>query len=562
MKNLTYQEVFSKIKLILKPETSFYFVAVIYGIGISILTLAVPISVQSLVNTVSFGILILPIVILSIVLLSLLIFSGILKALQTYIVEIFQRRFYARTTLNLSHQIIESDCSAFKRRNPVSLINRYFDVMTVQKSLTKLLVDGVTIVLQSIVGLLVLAFYHPYFLVFDILLVLLLWMVWALFGKRALKSAVYESKAKYKAANWFQEVARTSNFFKRKSRKKSALKKSEEVIDNYIQKRRQHFYALFGQTILLLIMYAVMSSLILGLGGFLVIKGELTLGQLVAAELIITIILSGFSKAGKHLESFYDLYAAVDKLSEFHGIKIDRKSSEGEESPKGYELDFQNAAVDTTVGHFDLNYKFEEGKNYFIRSKYNSLKLYFIDVVQDFIKPKTGKIKLGGVNFHRIASENIRDKIHVVDQPLVFDGTIKENLAFGLEDISEARINEALEVVDLLTVIDSLDNGIDEHLLPSGYPLWASQMERLEIAKAIIAKPDILIITEIIDHLEEHRRNKVLDFLMKTHSTVIVFSHRDLDHDGFDNYLLLDKAKTTECVDIKELRQRSNDEEN
>lgn len=554
--DISYKEIFSKLKLILSPETPFYVVSIIYGIGISILTLAIPISVQSLVNTVSFGILIQPLIILSIILLALLIFSGILKALQTYIVEIFQRHFYARTTLGLSHQILSSDYAEFRKGNPVSLVNRYFEVMTVQKSLTKLLVDGVSIVLQSIVGLLLLAFYHPYFLVFDIILMIMLWLVWALFGRRAIYSAVKESKAKYQAASWFQEIARASKFFKQQGRKEAALERSETKVQHYIGERKKHFHAVFGQTIILLVVYALMSSLILGLGGFLVIKGELTLGQLVAAELIITIILSGFSKAGKYLESFYDLYAGVDKLSQFYDIKQEVTPNREMKVPESFGLEFKDACVDTTCAEFCLNYNFEQGKSYLMRSRFNSLRLFFLDVLQNIIKPKTGQITLGGIEYYDIKKEDIRKSVYIVEQPLMFEGTIRDNLTFGMNGVSDAVIHEALIAVDLMDAIDSFDKGLDQNLLPSGYPLWTSQVLRLEVAKAIIYNPEILVLTDVFDHIEKERKNRIMAKLVESKSTLLVFSHFAFNDNHFDKYLLLDKDKIVECDDSMDLQKR------
>jgi putative ABC transport system ATP-binding protein len=310
-----------KIKLILNPEYPFYISSIIYGIGVSVLTLAIPISVQSLVNTVAFGVLTQPLVVLSIVLLLLLLFSGVLNALQVYVIELFQRRFFARTTLEVTQKLLKSSHEFVYQQNAVEFTNRFFDVMTVQKSFTTLITGGVAVILQTLVGLILLAFYHPYFLVFDILLIISLYYIWALFWRDALGTAVVESKAKYKVASWLEEVARENLFFKSNSRMEYALKVSDKNVIHYLDSRSKHFKTVFYQTILLLGTYALMSSLILGLGGYLVIEGQLTLGQLVAAELVVTVILASFSKAGKFLESFYDLFAAIDKLSQFYDLK-------------------------------------------------------------------------------------------------------------------------------------------------------------------------------------------------------------------------------------------------
>lgn len=190
-----------KIIHVLKPGKEFYIVSTIYGIGVSILSLIIPISVQTLVNTVTFSALTQPLVVVSLLILSVLVFSGILRAIQIYTIEMLQRYFYKTTSLDMSEKILGSDLKKFGKTNATSLVDRYFDIMTIQKTLTTLLTDGVSLILKTIVGLLLLAFYHPYFIAFDIILIVFIIIVWRLFGARAMYSSVEESKAKYKVAS-------------------------------------------------------------------------------------------------------------------------------------------------------------------------------------------------------------------------------------------------------------------------------------------------------------------------------------------------------------------------
>ncbi|MDA8793697.1 ABC transporter transmembrane domain-containing protein, partial [Bacteriovoracaceae bacterium] len=322
----------------LKPEASFYLTSVVYGIGVSILSLAIPISVQALVNTVSFGVLTQPIIILSFILLGLLILSGVLNAFQVYVIELFQRHFYTRVSTDITLKLLYSTPKELSKKNGVDLVNRYFDVMTVQKKIAILLTGGITIVLQTIVGLLLLAFYHPYFLIFDIIFIIMLWPVWSIYSKKAIIAATEESKSKYEMATWLEEIARINHFFKNTETKSFAIQRADQNIKSYLINRKKHFYYLFSQNVLLLIIYAVMSSFILGLGGLLVIKEELTVGQLVAAELIVTVILGSFSKFGKYLESIYDLIAATEKISSLYAIDQYKEPESIIDEVKKYDL--------------------------------------------------------------------------------------------------------------------------------------------------------------------------------------------------------------------------------
>jgi putative ABC transport system ATP-binding protein len=418
--------------------------------------------------------------------------------------------------------------------------------MTVQKSFTILLTGGTIIFLQTFVGLTLLAFYHPYFLLFDFILIILLYLVWFLFGKKAIITAINESNSKYKVANWLEEIARENLFFKTRKRKDAALKISDSYILNYLKDRKSHFKKVFGQEIFLLTIYALMSSLILGLGGFLVMKGQLTLGQLVAAELIVTLILSSFSQFQKYLDAFYDLIAAIEKLSHFYDIPTKREAIL--ESIKNEDNELKLSSVFFKDGRYNFlyNYTFERGKNYFIQSKFFSTKLVFLDLVQGLIKPLKGSLQIGGINYNQISSLDIRDFIYVVDRPIIFTGKLIENLTIGVNHISHNEIRDILDLVDLWPTIEVLKKGLETEILPSGYPLWPSQLLRLEIARAIINRPKVIIITENFDRIEEDRKAKILNYLLRSEITLLVFSNKTLSDIIPDKNIIFSRDKILE----------------
>jgi putative ABC transport system ATP-binding protein len=539
---ISYAEIRQKLKLVLGSENQFYIVTFVYGLGVGVLTLAIPISVQSLVNTVSSNVLIQPLVVLSLLLLSLLIFSGILKAFQTYIIESFQRRFYARTSSEISVKILNASYSQTNERNAVELMNRYFDVMTVQKTVAKLLTDGVSLILKTVVGLLLLAFYHPYFLVFDVLLVILIALVWKIYGKAAIKSAIYESKAKYQVASWLEELARANFFFKTDSKKKRALKKSDDLIHNYLNKRESHFKKLFSQKIFLLIIYAFMSALVLGLGGYLVINGELSLGQLVAAELIVTVILSSLSNSAKYLESFYDLYAAVDKISSFHGLTPETSVLLSNKEPLiGGDLNFDSVRVNNGKSNLFYDFNFKAGSTYIIESKVYSSKQFFLSLIQQIEHPHEGEIKLGNQVFGSLSPIILRDEVHVITKTLTFEGSIRENLSWGKDNIKDSELTLALQNTYLGESLNSFEDGLDTLLLPSGYPFWSSQLFRFEIARALINKPKILVLTEVFDQIEDKRILSMMKELQKLDITIIYVTNKNLNNMLYEEKLILDE---------------------
>lgn len=535
-REFSFQEVFAKVNLILRPELSFYVIAVIYGVGFSVLSLAIPISVQSLVNSVTFGVLFQPLLVLSVVLFLLLGAFGALNALQIYIIELFQRRFYARMSAEIIEILVGADSKALTDRNGPELVNRYFDIMTVQKNVSILLTGASSVVLQTFAGLLLLAFYHPYFLVFDALLIFCLIIVWKVFGRKAIAHAINESKAKYSVARWLEEVAANSFFFKGPKKSLRTFRETDQRVGQYLDYRSLHFKNLFWQVCLLLGVYAVMSSIVLGLGGYLVIKGQLALGQLVAAELVATIILTGLAKSGKYLEALYDLVAAVDKIGEFYELPLEL-GKEGQALIDGKSelgLEFNEAIVKLGDASFTFDYRFRGGDNYLIRSKHHTSKLLFIDALSSRIRPIKGRVAFRGVNLEKLSPSELSERVYIVDRPVLLEASIEENLTYGLDHVSAHHINEAIEVVGLEKVIDQLPEGSKTKLSHNGSPLWSSELIALELARAIIARPDIVIVSDRFDQINVEGQQRILKRLKEMPMTTIVFSNRALGAEGFE----------------------------
>jgi len=294
------------VKRIIRPEKRFYQAVIIYGAAISLLSLAVPLSVQTLINSVANTALPQAVVSVVIMLFVLLFFYSTLNALQLYAMELFERRFFTRVTAELVHAQLQSN--AEDNETP---FNRFFEVVHVQKSIPTLMIGGFSLFLQTIVGLVVVSFYHPFLLVFTVALVLMCVVAWLIWHKSALQGALGVSVAKYAMADWLEHIEHAP-FDADKFVYEAA--KCELLNQQYVAARRRFFHCSFSQNILFLGIYVIASVSLLGLGGMLVIQGQLSLGQLVAAELIFSAILAGVAKFGYYLTIYYELCAASLKL--------------------------------------------------------------------------------------------------------------------------------------------------------------------------------------------------------------------------------------------------------
>ena len=313
----------SRLLALLRPEWSDIWVVVVFAFFAGILSLATPIAVESLVNTVAFGQLLQPLVVLSLMLFGFLAFASMMRAVQTFVVEIIQRRLFARVAADLAYRFPRITKDALAGNYGPELANRFFDVITLQKVVAQLLLDGIATVLATVIGMAVLAFYHPWLLGFDALLLLFTVGGILLLGRGALATGIDESKQKYRLAAWLEDLIRCPVGFKAAGALEFALDRANQITADYLASRRIHFRILYRQLLFLLGLQAVAGTVLLGFGGWLVIRGDLTLGQLVAAELIVAMILGSSAKLGKHIDSFYDVIASVDKLGHLFDLDIE-----------------------------------------------------------------------------------------------------------------------------------------------------------------------------------------------------------------------------------------------
>lgn len=535
--DLNSPRIFHFLKKILGHDASFLYVAAAYSVIISLLSITVPISVQLLINSVSFTALLQPVITLGIILLVLLIFSGVLYSLQFYTVEIFQRRFITNMSARLCLHLVNADVKALEESNSSELINRFFEVIAVQKSVAKFLTKTLSFLLQAIIGLVLVSFYHPFFLIFSLIVAICLYFIYALYFKKACIAAFYESRRKYDIVGWFEDIVSNISVFKSELGQNYAKFKVNELNERYLDDRKSHFRKLFSQTILLLILYAVASTLLLILGGYLVLKGELTIGQLVAAELILSAVLYAISQFGHDLENIYDLIAACEKLTIFFNIPLQQARENKPKLGSFEEIALEN--INNKDRDLVIDYNFYYGKKYLVHDRRHKFQEFFIDAMQDFARPQIGQIKVDGKDLYSYDMPSFRNKIAVVDSSPLLEGSLVENLTFNKQNIERGKVNKILKDLGLENIVNSHQEKLDLRVIPSGWPLNQQQGILLKIAKALLLDSKIIIINEVLDIIDYDKRQEILKYISQNSEAMVVYfsNHMDDNVKNFDEIL-------------------------
>ncbi len=490
---------YQRLKALLRAERSTLWVAIIYSIVIGLLTLVVPVAVQSLVNTVAFGSVLQPVVVLTLFVFMALGFSTAMNGLRAYVVELLQRSVFARVTQDFTHRLLRVNVEAFDRYHGPEVVNRFFDVVTVQKAAATLLIDGLTILMQTIIGMILVALYHPILLAYDFLLIVSMLFIVFVLGRGTVYTAIKESKAKYAVEAWLEQIAAHLIAFKSPGGAAHAVEHSRHLLEHYLEYREKHFTLLLRQIVGSFALQAIASSILLGIGGYLVISRQLTLGQLVAAELVVTLMVSGFTKFGKHLEVYYDLLAALDKLGNVIDLPLERQGGEAHISGHGplrlqlRQLKYRHLSVPG----FDLL----GGQSLGLMGHNGCGKSTLADLLYGMREPESGVITLDGVDLRDLPLSELRKHVSLVREIEIFPGTLLDNVRLG-QDLSHDQVRELLDRVGLLDEIQLLPQGLTTELHPSGRPLSRVQASRLMIARAIAGNPRMLILDDALDQID------------------------------------------------------------
>ncbi len=516
------------IKQLIILERDDIITLITYGLGIGLMSLATPVAVQTLVNTVAFGALFQPLVVLSLILLVLVGFSNTLSALQFYVMDVLQRRLFVRVLDETAARLQKAHIENSDHHHLPELVNRFLDIVNLNKSATSILLETLGYILQTVIGMILLAFYHPLLLAFDLFLLLSISIILFGFGKNAIKTAIAQSKAKYEVLAWLENIASTQIINKSVTAQAFLDHKTEQVAQNYLNAHAKHFSILARQNSSSLVLHTLANTLLLGMGGWMVIERQLSLGQLIAAELIVSNMMYGLTRMGKTLSSIYSLIVSGDKLE--HLLDIPQETVQGHlvkiaDQPYQVEINQvflpKSPNLDVLQG-FSLRLAAGEKRVLSGAVERGSV----LDILYGLRLPISGYIRLNDHDLRDLNLHLLRDSVCLVRDAEILEGSVLDNLRLNRE-IELAQIWDSLEKVGLREVVAGLTQGLNHELSANGAPLTPEQCLRLSLARAIAAQPRLLLLDATLDKIDSRVLPNLLDYLFAEHApwTLLVTSH-------------------------------------
>ncbi len=503
---------------LLRPERTDVFAVIVFSATIGLLMLATPVAVQTIVNSVALGGLVQPLVVIVALLMLALSLAAVLFGLQIWTIELLQRRLFVRLVASISGRLPHVSLAEYDTGHGPEIVNRFFDVITIQKAAPKLLIDAIGMFLGVFIGLMVLAFYHPILLAFGVLLFVTIMFIVLGPHRRAEHSAIDESSAKYAVASWLEEIARSPRTFRIGGSRRWNVEMTDALTRRWVQTRSDHFRILFSQILGALLLQVVASTALLGIGGLLVMNGSLTLGQLVAAELIVTGVVSSIANVGKYLETWYDLIAAVHKVGQL--LDVDVEQSGGQTtmaaSTGGASLEFVNVSLKGTRGHTlfsGVELSIQPGERIGITGPRSVGKSSLVELLWRLGEPTTGSIRLDDHDLRDLDLDGLRTQVAIISAIEIVHGTVRENVSLQRDGVTEDDVRSAIESVGLEDAVSELPNRLETTLHPHGRILSSGEVRRLMLARAIAGSPSLLAVDNIFDGSPPEVHEVVFDML-------------------------------------------------
>lgn len=489
-----------------------------YSLFAGAVSLSLPLGVQAIINLIQGAQVSTSWIVLMVLVMMGLGFAGTLQIMQMRIIETMQQRIFTRSSFELSYRFPKIEMQALRQFYPPELANRFFDTITLQKGLSKILIDVPAAVIQIVFALILLSFYHPFFILFGLVLITLMYLVFKYTVRRGLQTSLEESKHKYRVAHWIQEVARSVVSFKISGNTGFALKKNDDLVMDYLQAREAHFQIIKLQYLKMIGFKVIVTGGLLLIGGALVLNQQMNIGQFVASEIIILLVIASVEKLIVSLETLYDMVTSLEKLGQVVDLDMESPKGKTPEFDQGMSIELKDLAYavkDKESPILDnVQLKLGAKSRTLIRGMSGSGKSSLLRIIAGVNKPTSGTVYVNDQNLKAINLNHYRSFLGLsLSEERPFGGTLWENITFGQNDVDEAYLNELIDLLDLRSFLKSLPDGWETMINPEGRHFSYNTAKKIILLRALLKKPKFLLLEESLDQCSALETKNIIDYL-------------------------------------------------
>jgi ABC-type bacteriocin/lantibiotic exporter with double-glycine peptidase domain len=511
-----------------------------YAIAAGLISLGLPLGIQAIIGFVMAAQLSTSLILLiGVVVLATLIY-GIFQINQLKITEKIKQKIFVRFALAFDEKMSSLDLQQTRDKKLMEHMNRYFDIIGFQKSLSKLLIDIPSSTMQILLGLMLLAFYHPLFIIFGLFLLATLYFLIRLTGIQGLKSSYNESTHKYELAHWFETQAEYIKDVRLGTLSNVVNKKSQHIVGDYLEARNEHFKVLKIQYWSLLLFKVVLTAAMLSVGSFLLIEQLINIGQFVAAEIVIILLLSAIEKMIFGLDNVYDLLTSTKKILNVTDMpEVPERGSMDISHDQVFKLIAEDINIDSNevqVLHH-VNCVFEQGDRVAIVGASGSGKSTLLNVLSGLYLNYNGRLILDELVVPKEGNNFLQKNTSALfKESGLIPGSLLENIVLEREGISARDIIQLSKAIGFHATFMLLPEGYNTPIVHSEYNVPAEIRKMTLILRTFCAAKTIFILEEPFNdlqndniallkkYLEENLGNKILIY------STLIQDHLDISN--------------------------------
>ncbi len=521
------KRIFQVIRVEKNEITSIYFYAILSGL----IQLSLPLGIQSIISFVLGGSLSTSLIVLIILVVAGVFFTGLLQVNQMKLIEKIQQKIFVRYAFAFVDRIPKLNLYAVDHYYLPELINRFFDTVLLQKGISKLLLDIPAATIQIFFGLILLSFYHPIFIFFGISLITIVVLIIRLTGGKGLSTSLQESNYKYAVISWLEEVARVVKSFKFSRKNTLHIEKTDGLVTGYLNSRTSHFKILLIQYWSLITFKILITAAMLIVGSILLVDQQLNIGQFIASEIVILMVITSVEKIIINLDKVYDVLTSVEKLAKVIDKPIEKNGTLPLSlTTEGVSIEINNVTfvyeddVDNKILK-NISLSIQRGEKICLMGPPGSGKSTLIKLLTGSYPTYEGNILINNLSLANYDLESLRTNTGIlISQQDIFNGTLLENITMGNKTISIDQILYLSQKLNLNDFFNELKDGFDTHLDPAGKRLSRKITHKILLLRALIDSPQLLLLEEPFD-VDMDTRLTLVDYLFTLKSTVIVTSN-------------------------------------
>jgi ABC-type bacteriocin/lantibiotic exporter with double-glycine peptidase domain len=505
-----------------------------FAILAGLVQLSLPLGIQSIISFVIAGSISASIVVLIGMVVFGVFINGLFEVRQIQIIEKVKQKLFVRYSMEYSDRLPRLNIEQLDKQYLPELVNRYFDSISLQKGIDKLLIDLPAAIIQVVLGLILLSLYHPIFIAFGLVLIVIVLTIIRITSPRGLHTAMNASTYKYAVAAWLQEIARTIKSFKYAKGTSLHMAKTDNLMAQYLGSRSRHFKILLTQFWSLISFKIIITAAMLIIGSYLLVNQQINVGQFIAADIVIIAIIASIEKLMTNLDAVYDALVSVEKLSVIIDAETEKSGTlELPRKDEGVAIRFDNvgfAYSDHIPVLNNFSFAVSPGQIVQLTGESGAGKSTVLRLLTGAFTNYTGNILVEEIPLANYQVESFRESMGILlGSQDIFEGSLWQNLTLGNDAISVEAVRKLVDLTGLNTFVQSCKEGYDTQLQPVGNKLSNKVRKNILLIRALLGQHRLLLLEDPFSHLTEPYKSDVINFIRKDKSATILITSEDKD---------------------------------